>query len=218
MPRSAAVLSFAFAVGSLLPTAHAAIEWKSKRVELAPALFEHDAQAVFSFTNTGTTPVTIVNMAASCGCTVPALAKQTYAPGESGELTAKYHIGERVGEQLSTITIQTDTPGEGFTRLELAIKIPEPVALDPRVVNWNVDEPPTPKRFHVKFHPGLDWKPTEVATDAAGWKAALIPGTEPGEYWVEVAPPQTGSKSRAVFALITTAPGNKRFALFAFVR
>lgn len=196
----------------------AAIEWKSKRVELTPELFAHDTEAVFAFQNTGSTPVTIVTTTASCGCTVPALAKQTFAPGESGELRAKYHIGERSGEQHSTITVQTDTPGEGLTKLELALQIPEAVGLAPRVVNWNVGEPPTPKRIQVKFHAATGWKATSVATDAVGWKAELLPGETPNEYWVEVTPPNTEARGRAIFGLVTDAPGNKRYALFAFVR
>lgn len=220
MHRRSAFASFLLlaAVAAAPSVAHAAIEWTSKQVTIAPQLFATDAEAVFTFKNTGATPVTIVNTTASCSCTVPALLKRVYAPGESGELKASYHIGERTGEQHSSITVQTDTPGEGFIKLDLVLQIPEPVALSPRVVSWNVGDAPTPQRFHVKFHPATGWKPTEVATDAVGWKCELKPGEAENEYWVEVTPPQTESKGRAIFALITTAPGNKRFALFAFVR
>lgn len=208
----------AFFALTLASLASADLEWKTRVAELTPELFAPDTEAVFPFTNTGKTPVTIVSATASCGCTVPALAKKTYAPGESGELKASYHIGERTGEQHSSITVQTDPAGEGFVRLELHILIPEPVALNPRVLSWNVGEVPEPKRIAVKIHPGTGWKAVEVATADAGWKCSLKPGDAPGEYFVEITPAQTETRGRAVFALVTDSPDQKRFALFGFVR
>ena len=41
----------------------------------------------FPFRNAGPEPLTITDLQASCGCLTPTLARRTYAPGESGELT-----------------------------------------------------------------------------------------------------------------------------------
>lgn len=41
----------------------------------------------FPFRNRGSEPLTITDLQASCGCLTPTLARRTYAPGESGELT-----------------------------------------------------------------------------------------------------------------------------------
>lgn len=207
-----------FLAAAFGPFASAGLEWKNKIAELTPALFQLDTVATFPFTNTGTKPVTIVSATASCGCTVPALEKKTYAPGESGELKATYHIGEKTGSQHSTITVQTDPAGEGFVRLELSLQIPEPVAINPRVLSWNAGEAPEPKRIAVKIHPDTGWKAVEIATADTGWKYELKPGEAPGEYFVEIAPAQTETRGRAVFALVTDSPDKKRFALFSFVR
>lgn len=46
---------------------------------------------IFTFTNTGTTPVALENVHASCGCTTPVWNKDTIPPGGSSEITVGYN-------------------------------------------------------------------------------------------------------------------------------
>ena len=56
--------------------------------------------------------VTITDVHPGCGCTVPALAKHLYDPGEHGVLTVDFHPGSREGTVRMPITVQTDDNGE----------------------------------------------------------------------------------------------------------
>ena len=46
---------------------------------------------VFTFTNTGTTPLKLENVQASCGCTTPEWSKDEIAPGGSSKITVGYN-------------------------------------------------------------------------------------------------------------------------------
>lgn len=59
---------------------------------------------VFTFTNTGTTPLKLDNVTASCGCTTPEWSKDPVAPGESAKITVGYNAATD-GEFTKYITI-----------------------------------------------------------------------------------------------------------------
>src|SRR6185295_17700598 len=46
---------------------------------------------VFFFTNTGTTPLSLQNVQASCGCTTPEWSKDAVAPGATSKITVGYN-------------------------------------------------------------------------------------------------------------------------------
>jgi hypothetical protein len=46
---------------------------------------------IFLFTNTGTTPLKLDNVQASCGCTTPEWSKDPVAPGETSKITVGYN-------------------------------------------------------------------------------------------------------------------------------
>jgi hypothetical protein len=46
---------------------------------------------IFAFTNTGTTPLKLDNVQASCGCTTPEWSKDEVAPGASSKITVGYN-------------------------------------------------------------------------------------------------------------------------------
>ena len=46
---------------------------------------------VFAFTNTGTTPLKLDNVQASCGCTTPEWSKDEVAPGATSKITVGYN-------------------------------------------------------------------------------------------------------------------------------
>ena len=59
---------------------------------------------VFTFTNTGTTPLSLENVQASCGCTTPEWSKDPVAPGESSKITVGYNAASE-GAFTKTITV-----------------------------------------------------------------------------------------------------------------
>src|SRR6516162_2908675 len=68
--------------------------------------------AKYRFTNSGKESVKIENVKTSCGCTTAALKQTEYAPGESGEIEAKFTFGGRFGRQEKAILVSTSQTKE----------------------------------------------------------------------------------------------------------
>lgn len=63
----------------------------------------------FKFTNTGTEPLVISKVDASCGCTAPNYPKHPIKPGESDEILVEYRPGKQEGQQNKTVTVTANT-------------------------------------------------------------------------------------------------------------
>ncbi|MGY8692847.1 MAG: DUF1573 domain-containing protein, partial [Verrucomicrobiia bacterium] len=60
-----------------------ALSWEKTIVEVDAEIGQGEVNAYYPFTNTSDSSITITKSTASCGCTVPSLEKDTYAPGET---------------------------------------------------------------------------------------------------------------------------------------
>lgn len=63
---------------------------------------------VFKFENKGKTPLVISNVAATCGCTVPAWPKEPIAPGQKGEIKVSFNSAGKMGKQNSVVRIYSN--------------------------------------------------------------------------------------------------------------
>lgn len=70
----------------------------------------------FHFKNTGTKPLIITNVQASCGCTVPSKPEEPIAPGAEGKITAEFNSEGRVGKATKNLTVQANIK-EGIANL-----------------------------------------------------------------------------------------------------
>ncbi len=70
----------------------------------------------FHFKNTGTKPLVIANVQASCGCTVPSKPDEPIAPGEEGKITAEFNSAGRVGKASKYLNVTCNTK-ENITNL-----------------------------------------------------------------------------------------------------
>ena len=66
----------------------------------------------FIVTNTGTEPLMIQNVVASCGCTTPEWTKQPIPAGAKGKVTAIYDPKDRPGQFNKTLSVYTNTKPE----------------------------------------------------------------------------------------------------------
>jgi hypothetical protein len=66
----------------------------------------------FIVTNTGTEPLVIQNVVASCGCTTPDWTKQPIPAGSKGKVTAIYDPANRPGPFNKTLSVYTNTKPE----------------------------------------------------------------------------------------------------------
>ncbi len=60
---------------------------------------------VYQFTNTGTTPVIIGRVSASCGCTTPSYTQTPILPGKEGEIKVSFNSDGQVGKQQKIVTV-----------------------------------------------------------------------------------------------------------------
>ncbi len=62
----------------------------------------------YRFKNTGTKPLIVTNVGASCGCTVPEKPEQPIQPGETGFIKVKFDSKNRVGNAHKTINVSSN--------------------------------------------------------------------------------------------------------------
>ena len=67
-------------------------------------------ETVFTFTNTGSSDLIILNARGSCGCTVPDYPKdQPIAPGDSAQVTVKFDSNNKPNANNRSVTFTTNT-------------------------------------------------------------------------------------------------------------
>lgn len=77
----------------------------------------------FRFKNTGTKPLVIANVTASCGCTIPETPQQPFAPGEEGVIKAKFDSKGRLGENRKHINVDANTTPSRAHDLEFTVEV-----------------------------------------------------------------------------------------------
>ena len=78
---------------------------------------EHDGNCEFAFKNTGTEPLILSNVQASCGCTTPSWPREPLLPGKSGVIKVHYNMGVGTFNKQITVTSNGKTD-----RIVLVIK------------------------------------------------------------------------------------------------
>jgi hypothetical protein len=174
--------------------------------------------AEFPFTNAGSAPVTILDVASSCGCTVADLPQRTYAPGESGVVRALFEVGERVGPQDQVIRVETDTGA--VQELRLRFDIPAFVTLSASVLLWRGADDGAEQA--VELTAARDYR---IARLTAG---ARTGGAEPGRLeqiaeqtryrlWLR-RPPETGARASVTYTVTLVDGAEQNFVIHLLAR
>ena len=79
------------------------------------------AEHIFKFKNTGTAPLVITNVQASCGCTKPEWSTAPIEPGKEGFIIITFNPKGRLGPINKTATVYTNET-EGMGRYNLLLK------------------------------------------------------------------------------------------------
>lgn len=103
----------------------------------------------FNFKNTGSLPLVIHNVRASCGCTSPEWSRQPIAPGAEGFIKATFDPKNRPGvfNKTITVTANTQTPNT-------VLRITGEVSPKPRTIEDDYPRVVGPLRFkttHISF-------------------------------------------------------------------
>src|SRR5213075_2459818 len=130
--------------------ARAELKWEQTMIELHPAANDKQAIGHFKYQNTGKTPVRFKSVHTSCGCTAAQSQKEEVPPGDKGEITATFKIGDRTGTQVKTVKVDTDDPVNATTVLTLKAVIPQELEINPSFVFWRQGEARKPKTIVVR--------------------------------------------------------------------
>lgn len=89
------------------------IEWIDKINQSLPKIKEGEVvEITYRFRNTGTKPLIISDVSASCGCTVPEKPQEPILPGKEGLIKAKFDSHGKPGPNTKTLTVLANTNGD----------------------------------------------------------------------------------------------------------
>jgi Protein of unknown function (DUF1573) len=182
-------------------SSQAALVFEKTELDLKPELNASTAVAVFKYENKGDTPVHIKAVRPSCGCTTAALAKNDVAPGEKGEITATFNIGDRTGVQVKTVTVETDDPKAPQTVLTFKATIAQALEIQPTFVFWQANEPAQPKTIIAKVAKGATVNKVDVVSSSGDFTAKVEPGAAAGEFKIQVQPKDTAKPLNATLTI-----------------
>jgi len=125
------VLRF-FTLVALLAITRAAL---SSQLELRvappePLLLDQVVNAELLLTNRSREPLTVDDIASTCGCTVPAETKLTLAPGETKAIALTFHAGPQPGPTASRLTALAGGAALGAVNVELNVRTPLPQSVE----------------------------------------------------------------------------------------
>jgi len=199
-------------------TAQAELVWEKTEIELHPTVGDATAVGVFKYQNKGDAPIHFKSAPrTSCGCTVAALQKNDVAPGEKGEITATFSIGDRTGLQQKTITVETDDAQKPVTVLTLKAMIAQMLELQPAFVFWQSGEEPKPKTILAKVAKGTTIKNLEVTSSTPEFTAEVEPGVA-GEFKINVQPRDTAKQLNATLTIKPEMPSGPAKIFYASAR
>lgn len=198
--------------------AYGDISWETTQITQTADPLSESVSATFKFKNVGDFVITIKEIKPGCGCTTATLEKKTYAPGESGEITATLTIGNRQGLQSKAIRVTTDG-GEAPTVLTMKTLIPEILGIQPTFVFWQKGEAPAVKTINLNV--GIDEMHIIKAQSDNNNMTVQLDEIEPGKrYRISLFPASTNDLLKARITLVTDYPKNKPkiFYVFAHVK
>ena len=193
---------FVFTLSILLPlAARAELKWDQTQVELHPAVGDKEAVGHFKYQNGGDKPVRFKSVHSSCGCTTAQTQKDQVGPGDKGEITATFKIGDRTGTQVKTVTVETDDPAKAVTVLTLKAVLPEMLQIEPTMVYWNTGEKPQSKTIIVRPSKDFPVKELKVNSPSPEFLTKVGHDTASGEFKIDVTPKDTTHPSATALTI-----------------
>jgi Protein of unknown function (DUF1573) len=178
--------------------------WENPVQEFERSPGDDAVEAHYIFKNIGSSSVTIARIDSSCGCTVAQTDKKTYLPGESGQITARFSLGNRRGLQRKVISVGLADGTE--KQLALNVSILEPLTVRPGLLLWRVGESPTAKTVQLTAAKGIPLKIRSVTSSSPRVTAELDPRTNGSDFNVTVAPVDTAEKLSTIVTIQTEYP------------
>jgi hypothetical protein len=207
------ILAFAMSI-SVCFGARAELKFDKTELELHPTPADKQAVGHFTYQNTGKQPVHFKSVKASCGCTTAQSQKDEVPPGEKGEITATFNIGDRTGTQVKTVTVETDDAAKPSTVLTLRTIIPQLLEITPTFVFWKQGEKPDPKAITVKVGKEFTVNHIKVTSSSPDYQTK-VEETGKGEFKIDIQPKETNSISAST---LTIQPEDSQKVFYATAR
>jgi len=99
------------------------IEWKEQTKHFDKITEGQKLDVNFAFKNTGDKPLVILNVQASCGCTVPDPPKEPIAPGAEGMIKATFNSEGKSGLVHKTLYVTANTKGTQQHELVFEVEV-----------------------------------------------------------------------------------------------
>jgi len=190
------------------------LKWDKTEVELHPTPADKQAVGHFTYQNAGKEPVHFKSVHASCGCTTAQTQKDQVPPGEKGEITATFTIGDRTGTQVKTVTVETDDPANPKTVLTLRTIIPQQLEITPTFVFWKQGEKPDAKTITVKVGKEFTVNHIKVTSSSPDFQTKVEEAGK-GEFKIDVQPKETNN---LVASTLTIQPEDSQKVFYATAR
>jgi hypothetical protein len=202
----------------LVAPAFAQLKWDQPQQVFTPNPGEKTVTARYRFTNIGASPVSIIDIRPSCGCTTATLAKKEYGPGESGEIEAKLNFAGHVGHQEKWIYVTTNVAGSEPALLSLAVDIPPELTIQPEFVMWRIGDPLEPKTMRVVIPDGIPTRMIAAQADNPTMQVQLREVQAGKEWEVTVTPTSTREPVKAVVTIRSDYPAGNPASYSAYAR
>ncbi len=186
----------------------AELQWDKPLQQFQRTPADGEIEARFTFRNTGGTPVTIKALRSSCGCTTARLEKKTYAPGEAGEVVARFVFGSRKGLHRKTIEVRTDAAPTEPMLLDLRVDIHDPLTIAPALVFWKRGDATEAKTVQLTASAEQRVRIKSVTSSNPRLPAKLETIKAGEQYTVSVQPVDTAQKESAEISVLTDFPAD----------
>ena len=207
------ILAFTLSI-TLCFGARAELKWDKTEIELHPSPADKQAVGHFKYQNTGKTPIHFKSVHASCGCTTAQTQKDEVPPGQYGEITATFNIGDRTGTQVKTVTVETDEAANQKTVLTLKTVIPQQLEINPTFVFWKQGDKPDTKTITVKVGKEFTVKHIKVTSSSPDFQTKVEEKGN-GEFQIDVQPQATAN---LVASTLTIQPDDSQKMFYATAR
>jgi hypothetical protein len=210
--RIAALLFLALTASAL-----GQLQWENPEQTFNVKALDKAVLATYLFKNIDQKAVRIESVKTSCGCTTAALAKSEYAPGEFGEIEAKFEIQGRTGKQEKIIMVKTSGAPDKPTFLRLIVNIEELVKIAPEFVLWRVGEHGA-KTIHISVSDDVPAKVLSVTSENPVIKVQLMELKSGKEYEVQVTPVDATRPAGTTLVIRTDYPSENPQVHYAYAR
>lgn len=198
-----------FLISLIVNVSYASLSFNTTIIEEVIGRDAEDFLFSFSFENTGKTPVKILDIITSCGCTAVSCDKLMYLPSEKGKLNGKFMVGNLTGLQEKNIIIKTDSISSPLITLQLRLIIPTSITIKPGILVWRLHEPPNGKRVMLKINPDSNLKFENIAYDSSEFNVITEKISEL-EYELTIIPVRTDAIIQNMLNITCTGDNNMK--------